>query len=213
MPCGRPTLYVPPAFAEEDLETLHGLIERHPFATLVSVVEGLPFGTHLPMLLDREASARGTLEGHFARANPHWRALDGETPALAIFHGPHAYVSPSGYASAPAVPTWNYVAVHVIGKPHVVTDPSALSAMVDRAVETFERGQREPWRARLPDDYRAKMLKGIVGFRLEIERLEGKLKLSQNKSPADREGVLRALEASGHPDDAALAAFTRERLG
>ena len=206
-------MHVPPAFAEEDLETLHGLIERHPFATLVSVVGGLPYATHLPLLLDRAASAKGTLEGHFARGNPHWRALDGETPALAIFHGPHAYISPSWFESAPAVPTWNYVAVHAVGKPRLVQDALALSALVDRTVETFERGRKSPWKPVLPEDYRAKMLKGIVGFTLEIERLEGKLKLSQNKPREDREGVIRALEESGHPEDAALAALTRERLG
>ena len=205
-------MYVPSAFAESDLETLHGLMERYPFATIVSPVEGLHHATHLPLLLDRKATVNGTLEGHFARGNPHWRCLDGETQVLVIFHGPHAYISPSCYETAPAVPTWNYAAVHVAGKPRLIKDPAALSALVDRMVETFERGRSDPWKAELPPDYRAMMLKGIVGFTLDIERIEGKLKLSQNRSLADREGVIRELEASGHPEDADRAALTRSKL-
>ncbi len=205
-------MHVPPAFAENDPALLHGLMDAHPFATLVSVVEGLPFATHLPLLLDPAASPRGTLSGHVARANPHWRTFDGAAPALAIFHGPHAYVSPSWYVTFPAVPTWNYAVVHAIGRPRLVEDPAALSALVDRTVETFERAREDRWRPALPEGYREKMLKGIVGFTLEIERIEGKLKLSQNKPQADREGVIRALESSGHPDAAALAALTRSRL-
>lgn len=205
-------MHVPPAFAESDPALLHGLMEAHPFATLVSVVEGLPFATHLPLLVDPAASPRGTLSGHVARANPHWRTFDGATPALAIFHGPHAYVSPSWYVTFPAVPTWNYAVVHAIGRPRLVEDPAALSALVDRTVETFERAREDRWQPALPEAYRERMLQGIVGFTLDIERLEGKLKLSQNKPQADREGVIRELEASGHPDAAALAALTRSKL-
>jgi transcriptional regulator len=205
-------MYAPPHFEVSDLAGLHALVERHPFATLVSTVAGEPFATHLPLLLDRAAGPQGSLTGHVARANPHWRAFDGETPALAIFHGPHAYVSPSWYAQGPAVPTWNYAAVHVYGRPLAFEDPAHLEPLVDRMVATFEAGQASPWSGALPEAFKAGMLRAIVGLRLEIGRIEGKWKLGQNRSRADQEGVLRALEASGSPEDAGLAAFTRARM-
>src|SRR5262249_39789477 len=113
------SMYIPGAFAVEDRAVLYDFLDRFGFATLVSVVDGAPFGPPLPMLLDREG---GRLLGHVARANPHWHGFDGEREALVVFHGPHAYVSPSWYAAALAVPTWNYAAVHVYGRPRPVTD-------------------------------------------------------------------------------------------
>src|SRR5437899_3081762 len=129
-------MYIPTAFRADDRAALYDLIERHGFGTLVTVIDGLPFATHLPFLIDRE---RGVLLGHVARANPHGRALDGPGESLAIFQGPHGYVSPSWYLTAPAVPTWNYAAVHVYGVPRPF-DEARLLDLLARLVRKYESG-------------------------------------------------------------------------
>jgi transcriptional regulator len=199
-------MYIPTAFRADDRSALYDLIDRHGFGTLVSVIDGTPFATHLPLLLDR---GRGVLLGHVARANPHWHALAGSAEALAIFHGPHAYVSPSWYAPAPAVPTWNYAAVHVYGTPRLL-DEAGLRDLVGRLVEQYESGRARPWTMDLPEDYMGKMLRAIVGFEIPIERIEGKFKLSQNRSTEDRAGVIAAL-AAGSAEERALAEFMKAR--
>jgi transcriptional regulator len=200
-------MYIPTAFRVEDRPLLYDLIDRYSFATLVSTVDGAPFATHLPVLLDR---ARDVLLAHVARANPHWRAFDGRSEALALFQGPHAYVSPSWYAVAPAVPTWDYAAVHVRGVPRLLTDVE-LSDLLDRLVTKYESGRPRPWRMDLPADYRRKMTQAVVGFEVPVTHLEGKFKFSQNRSAEDRAGVLRELEA-GDGDARALAALMRHVL-
>ena len=196
-------MYIPGAFAVEDRTALFDLIERHGFATLISVVDGVPFATHLPMLLDRE---RNLLLGHVARANPHWHSFDGVCEGLVIFQGPHAYVSPSWYTIAPAVPTWNYAAVHVSGAPQLFQDEERLEQLLTRLVSKYEDGREQPWRYDLPDDYRRKMLQGIVGFELPIARIEGKFKFGQNRSADDRRGMLEHLRA-GDAESQELAAM------
>ena len=206
-------MYIPPAFREERVEVLHDLMRRHSFATLVSVLDGELFSTHLPLLLDPTAGEHGTLIGHLARANPHWRAFDraGEpssagSETLAIFHGPHAYVSPSWYETEVAVPTWNYVAVHAYGRPRVIEDLERLKHVLRDMVDTYESGFERPWSVdRLPEEYVAAMAANVVGFEIPISRLEGKLKLSQNRSAADRRGVIAALRATGSAEDGAAA--------
>src|SRR5207237_1079539 len=152
---------------------LDDLIERHGFGTLVTVIDGAPFATHLPFLLDRE---RGLLLGHVARANPHWRALGNGAESLAIFRGPHGYVSPSWYATGPAVPTWTFAAVHVYGVPRLLDDEARLLDLLRRLVDQYESGRERPWAMDLPADYLKKMLGGIVGFEMPIGRMEGKFK-------------------------------------
>src|SRR5688572_2480299 len=120
-------MYVPKHFSESDPETLTGIVAAYGFATLVTDVDGAPSATHVPLLLEGNCAPGGRLVGHVARANPHWRSFDGRT-ALAIFHGPHGYVSPRWYATSPAVPTWNYAAVHAYGAPRVIDDPVWTSA-------------------------------------------------------------------------------------
>jgi transcriptional regulator len=195
-------MYIPTAFRADDRTALYDLIERHGFGTLVTVLDGAPFATHLPFLIDRD---RGVLLGHVARVNPHARALDGGAEALIIFQGPHAYVSPSWYATAPAVPTWNYAAVHVYGVPGLLDEPRLLD-LLDRLVSKYESWRERPWTMDLPADYQQKMLRGIVGFEVPIGRIEGKFKLSQNRSTEDRAGVIRALEAGG-AEEQMLAEF------
>ncbi|RIL06693.1 MAG: FMN-binding negative transcriptional regulator [Proteobacteria bacterium] len=199
-------MYVPPHFAETDVASLHARMRAHSFATLVSWLDGAPFATHVPLLLDAERGPLGTLVGHVARANPHARAFDGAAPSLAIFAGPHAYVSPRWYATSPNVPTWNYVAVHATGRVRAVEDAARVRALLARSAALYEAGADAPWSPDAAPAYVEKLLRGIAAFELPIERLEGKRKLSQNKKPSDRAGVVAALRAQGDEASAAIAA-------
>ena len=203
-------MYVPDHFREARPAVLHDFVRDHSFGTLVSHVDGEPFATHLPFLLDAGRGPHGTLRAHLARANPHWRSFQEGTTSLVIFQGPHAYVSPSWYATPVAVPTWNYTAVHVHGQPRLVEDREELRALVDDTVRLYEQLYPEPWRMdRLDEALVDKMLDNIVGFEITIDRLEGKLKLSQNRSAADREGVIAALTRQGDEQSLAVAALMR----
>ena len=205
-------MYIPEHFREARTEVLHDFIRRHSFGTVVSQVDGEPFATHLPFLLDVGRGPHGTLRAHLARANPHWRAFQKDGVALVMFQGPHAYISPSWYATPVAVPTWNYTAVHAYGRARVVEDREALRALVDETVRAYEQAYPEPWRMdRLDDAVVEKLLDNIVGFEIQIDRLEGKLKLSQNRSATDREGVIAALTRQGDEQSAGVAALMRER--
>jgi transcriptional regulator len=199
-------MYVPASFAETDRERLYAFLDEHSFAALVTAGAQAPFASHLPVLLDRE---RGVLLGHLARANPHWRSFDG-ADALVIFTGPHGYVSPAWYETTPAVPTWNFTAVHVYGPARAVTEEAALSDIVDRLARKYEGDPA--WLRQLPPDFRRKMLQGIVGVEVAVGRVEGKFKLSQNKSRQDRLGVLANLERRGDEESRRLAAAMREQL-
>jgi transcriptional regulator len=193
-------VYVPPPFAVADESALFDFIDAHGFAVLVTAAPDGPIVTHLPLLLDRPTR---TLVGHVARANGHWRRF-ADGPAVAVFAGPHGYVSPTWYATTPSVPTWNYTAVHVASRPRAVDAPAWVGEAVDALSRKYEAGRPRPWSGELPAAYRAKMLAAVVGVELPIERIEGKFKLSQNRSPADRAGVAAGLEADGNPDLAAL---------
>src|SRR5437868_2466251 len=177
-------MYIPAVFAESDLSKLHDFIEQNSFGLLVSQVDGLPFATHLPFLLDRAAGPHGTLIGHVARANPQWREAGGQT-ALAVFSGPHAYVSPTWYEAEQVVPTWNYVTVHASGRLQIVEDHDALLAIVRDSVRFYEQTMPQPWAFNDSGTFADRMLGQIVGFRIEVERIEGKWKLNQNH-PAER---------------------------
>jgi transcriptional regulator len=215
-------MYVPDHFAEGDVGTLHALMRAHSFAQLVTARAGeAPFATHLPLVLDAERGELGTLIGHVARANAHWRAFDGKTPALALFSGPHAYVSARWYPSARQVPTWNYVAVHATGAPHLVDDPARAFELLrtlmaehegtlPEAARALGKGPREL--ADIPFAHLDKLLRGIVAFELPIERIEGKRKLSQNKKPAERRALIAGLRAVGDRDALALAELMQATL-
>jgi transcriptional regulator len=201
-------MYVPASFRVEDLNELYRFIEVFGFATVVTNVDGAFDVSHVPLLLDRE---RRVLLGHLARPNRHRETLAAGLSTLAIFNGPHAYVSPSWYAIHPAVPTWNYAVVHVTGTPRLLDD-DATKSIVRQMVHKYENHRENPWAYDLPADYESKMLAGIVGFELPIERIEGKFKLGQNRSVEDQQGMLSGLREDG-PDGSALANFitVRER--
>ena len=199
-------MYVPQHFAG-DAAAIDEIVASHDFALLVTTGAQGPEATHLPLLLDRSRGPQGTLLGHLARANPHAEALDGRD-ALAIFSGPHGYVSPRWYAAASAVPTWNYVAVHVHGRARVVRDKARLVELVDTLSRRYEGDG--PWSvAGLPERFLAGMVEGIVGLEIDIERIDAKFKLSQNRPPGDRRNVIAELERGGDAGGAALAATMR----
>jgi transcriptional regulator len=206
-------MYIPAHFAVTEAEKLASVIQRNSFALLVTQHEGAPFATHLPLLFSPDGKGGGTLEGHVARANPQWQDLARGEEALAVFTGPHAYVSPSWYSQHPSVPTWNYVAVHAYGVATLHEDAAWLGKLVRRLVAVYEAGQTSPWQPELPPDYERNMLRGIVGFELAITRLEGKFKLSQNRTEADRQGVHFALSSSQRDEDQRLAqSMAEEKL-
>lgn len=204
-------MYIPPSFREERLDVLHDVIRKHSFGTLVSQHDGTLIASHLPFLLRPDAETPGVLLGHMARANPQWRDFHSGTEVLALFQGPHGYISPSWYEMRETVPTWNYEVVHAYGVATVIEDPTAVRAMLDATVAVYEAALPEPWSTnRVSGDLVDKLQRAIVGFEIRITRLEGKRKLSQNRSEADQHGVLEALRRTGAHD---LANLMEEVLG
>ena len=207
-------MYRPPHFREDRLAAQHALIRAHPLGLLISAgAEGL-LASPLPFLLDAEASPVGTLRCHLARANPHWRALAGAAEVLVAFTGAEAYVTPSWYASkrehGRVVPTWNYATVQARGAARVIEDPAWLAEHVGALTRSQETGRAEPWAVSdAPAPFIAAQLRGIVGVEIVVARLDGKLKASQNRPPADRLGVAQGLEAE-NPAGSAMARVVRE---
>jgi transcriptional regulator len=201
-------MYTPSTFQVSNQALILSFIDRYDFATLVTLPStGGVCVTHVPLLLDR-SGGRPVLVGHLARANEHWRHFDGNTASVAIFHGPHGYVSPNWYESKPAVPTWNYAVVHAHGCPRVMGDPNSVSNILEALVEKNESHRPDPWSTReLPADFSEHMRSQIVAFEMPIDRFESKFKLGQNRSREDREGTIRGLVADGSPGAAALADF------
>lgn len=200
-------MYVPAAFAVSETAALHDLIDEYGFGSLITSAGDAPAVTHLPFLIDRERGPLGTLVCHMARANPHWRALAGQ-PALVVFMGPHGYVSPTWYAAQPAVPTWNYAAVHASGHARLVEDRDRLRDIVAQLTAHHEAGRLPQWSVEsLPAAFMDNMLRGIVGVEIPIAGLEGKRKLSQNRAAANRAQVIAALGGSDACSDRALGAY------
>lgn len=197
-------MYIPEHFKETRPDRLSALIESHPFGMLVTAPDGVPCVSHLPLLYDRAAGPRGKLIGHLARANPQWQHLSAGSEVLAIFQGPHAYVSPSWYAT-PGVPTWNYAVVHLRGVPRLVDGGPELATLLERLTRVHESAQPSPWQPALAGTRQAALLDLIVGFEIDITDVQGKFKLSQNRPAEDRQRVIDALNQSGNPGDAALA--------
>lgn len=183
-------MYIPPHFRVDDSETLTAFLCDNSFASLVTFANGEPFATHLPLLFRPETN---TLIGHLAKANPQVAHLEHTENVLAIFTGPHGYISPRWYTHAPAVPTWNYTAVHVYGKPTLITEPEALTERVLALEAHFE-----PEPIAYDPTFLAPKLKGIVGVEIAIERIEGKFKLSQNIPTESRAKVMDTLKAEGN---------------
>jgi transcriptional regulator len=198
-------VYVPAHFKEDSVDILHDMIRGSGLATLVSMTADGLLASHAPMMLEADPAPYGTLIGHLAKANPHARVADPGVPTLVIFQGPDGYITPSYYAAkqehGKVVPTWNYAAIHAYGTLEVVEDQAGLLEIVTRLTNLYETRRAQPWAVSdAPEDFIQGMLRGIVGLRLRISRLEGKLKMSQNRPAKDQLGVAAGLRHDGRED-------------
>lgn len=209
-------MYQPPHFREDRIEVQHDLIRAHPLGLLITAGPGGLMANPIPMLIYPEGSERGTLRAHLARGNPQWRELSAVAECLVVFQGPQEYVTPSWYPTkqetGKVVPTWNYVTVHAHGELEFFEEKERLLSLVTRLTEKHEGKRAQPWAVSdAPIDYIEAHLKGIVGFRLPIARIEGKWKMSQNRNREDRQGVVAGLgEASGPLEEAVAKIMARE---
>lgn len=211
-------MYVPRHFEESRTENLHAFVRAQPFATLVTLAADGLAADHLPLELDTAPAPFGTLVGHVARANPVWRQASTEVDALAIFSGPHGYVSPGWYPTkqetGKVVPTWNYAVVHAYGRLRFIEDATWLRALVERLTHRYEAGRTAPWAVSdAPNDFIDALLGAIVGVEMVVTRMVGKWKLSQNRPAPDRDGVLRGLGDEPAPAAADLATLMRRAFG
>jgi len=188
-------------------------MRRYSFATLITA-HAKAVVSHLPMIFDETAGTEGTLYGHFARPNTHWQLDHQRLESIAIFHGPHAYISPTFYPDgALAVPTWNYATVHVSGHLRLIEDMEEAKGVIARLIRFYESGNAKPWANPLPTELFEKMMRGIVVFEMPVKTIEGKYKLSQNRSIADQRGAIAGLRARGDSEANMLADFAAEYLG
>lgn len=193
-------MYQPPAFREDRIEVLHGLIKAHPLATLVCLSEEGLLANHVPLILHADLGDKGTLRGHVARANPIWKTFTPDVDVLAVFQGVEHYITPSWYPAkkehGKVVPTWNYAVVHAHGPLSVHKDPEWLLSQVESLTTEHEADRQAPWAVSdAPDDFVQRQLRGIIGIEIPIARIDGKWKMSQNRDDADRLGVIEGLEA------------------
>ncbi len=208
-------MYLPPLFREDRLDVQHELIRRFPLGLLITAGPGGLIANPIPFLIAPEASEQGTLQAHFARANPQWRELAAVEECLVVFQGPQDYVTPSWYATkretGKVVPTWNYATVHAWGRPRIIDDADWLQGQIDRLTRSQEDQRQAPWQVGdAPEPFIAGQLKGIIGLEIPIARSEGKWKMSQNRPEADRLGVIAGFREQGHGSEA-MAAMVEER--
>lgn len=201
-------MYIPKYFKITDEKMAHDVIKEHSFATLFSQHNGMPFATHLPLILNKENSY---LYGHFARPNPQWQDIKNQT-VLAIFHGPHCYISPSWYETNKAVPTWNYVTVHVYGEVELLEDDNELLGSLHDMVLKYETPESTYRLEDVDAEFLAGMNKGVQGFKIKINRVEGKVKLNQNHSLQRQELVINQLEQKSNTDEQQIAKLMKANI-
>ncbi len=202
-------MYIPRFNEESRPEVLHALIKSRPFATLITLGASGLVATHLPMVFDPSDGTHGTLRCHLSRANTQWRELNPAVEALAIFTGPEHYITPSWYPEksedGKVVPTWNYAVVHAYGQITLVEDPAWLLTHLKSLTTQHESSFEHPWKVTdAPEDYIASQMRGIIGIELPIRRLEGKWKVSQNKSEPTRSSIEQGLEDLNTPQSLAM---------
>lgn len=209
-------MYLPAHFEEARTDVLHALMREHPLATLVVSAESGLLANHIPMQISAEPTPWGTLRGHVARANPLWKDYRDGTEALAIFQGPQTYISPALYPSkqttGEVVPTWNYAVAHARGTLRFIHEVEWLSGFVSGLTDAHEAARAQPWKMQdAPPMYLEKMLKLIVGFELSISSIRGKWKLGQNRTAADRQGLVQGLQRTEDADSRELARLLAAR--
>ena len=205
-------MYIPEHFRVRDHADALAFMRANPFTILVSSTDDGPFATHLPLVI-RENGDELILRGHVAKANPHWRYLEQQPLCMAIFHGPHSYISPVNYNSREVVPTWNYGAVHVYGNAGIFAAPDQLLTVLHELIPMFEPAYADQW-ASLNQAYRDRMLSHIVGFEIAVTKIEAKFKLSQNRTKEEQENIIESLRSAPDTTVSGTAALMREqRLG
>jgi len=209
-------MYIPKANEETRIPVLHDLIATAPLASLVTLTSSGLLASHIPMVLDDDGSEFGVLRGHISRANPQWKDMTASVDALAIFAGHHHYISaswyPGKYEDGKEVPTWNYVVVHAYGPLKLVEDAQWLMAHLERLTDVNEAGSSAPWKVSdAPAEFIRSMLNGIIGVELPIRRLEGKWKVSQNRTEKDRKGVIEGLTKLNTPESLAMKELVANR--
>jgi transcriptional regulator len=198
-------MYTPEYFKETNPECISALIKDNSFGTLITVPNGgVPFVSHLPFLYESPADSNGKLLGHMARTNPQWQHFLLDSEVLAIFQGPHADISPSWYSS-PGVPTWNYAVIHSRGKARLIEDKPELETLLEQLTQVHESHMPNPWKPELTDEQNSKLLDMIVGFEIEITDIQGKFKLSQNRSLEDQQRIIEELNQSNNQNESAIA--------
>jgi len=202
-------LYIPEFNRIEDRAITLAFMRANPFAILISPSENGPLATHLPLLVE-ERAGQVFLRGHFAKANHHWSILEQEHESLIIFHGPHAYISPSLYEIRESVPTWNYAAVHVYGKGRLIKETTAAESLLADLIAQFDASYYQQWKT-FSDEYRDKMLRRIVAFEFEASRVETKFKLGQNRTQAEQQNLIQALERNPDTAVSGVAALMRQQ--
>lgn len=204
---GPETVYIPKVQRVEDRQFLHDVMDEFSFVDLVTATPTIRI-THIPVVLDRKKGPYGTIIGHISKNNPQQQAFDGAVPAVIVFHGPESYISPTWYAKAEAVPTWNFAVVHASGKLKAITEKAALHELLANLIHKFEG--RYPSStydfSKLPDNYVYPMMGGIVGFEMQIDGLEGKFKLGHDRSEEDRQSIVKHLPGAWH--EPTMAEFT-----
>jgi transcriptional regulator len=208
-------MYNPSQFQETRLDVLHGLIRSKPLATLVTLTPDGLVANHIPLFLRVDGTPCGTLVGHVARSNPLWHATDTATQILAIFQGPHAYISPSWYATkqehGKVVPTWNYAVVHAKGTLRAIDDPVWVRAQLQDLTRHQEAAFAKPWAVDdAPREYTDKLLAALVGIEIPISQLSGKWKVSQNQPPVNQVGVVQGLADGGGDEAGAMADLVKQ---
>jgi transcriptional regulator len=207
-------MYIPKHFELQDRQAIFDLMRQNSFATVVNIVDGLPFATHVPVTIRPDMGEMGSLRTHLARANPQWQAFAEDTEILLVFQGDHSYVSPLWYTKHPSVPTWVYMTVHVYAKPRIVSQPEEVKALLLEMVETYEGSDAKAWKMQdLPESYLNGMIQGIVAVELEITRMQGVLKLDQHKNEGDRRGVVEALQKSAFETERAVGVAMAQTSG
>ncbi|WP_086929513.1 FMN-binding negative transcriptional regulator [Agarilytica rhodophyticola] len=193
-------MHIPKKFRQQDMDLLKGVIREYPFATLITHSEHGLNANHIPMLLSETSGGKDALHGHIARANPLWQEVPDQAEALVVFNGPHCYISPNHYPTkhetGKAVPTWNYIAVHVKGVISFVKEREWIHSMIDSLSREHERSEKQPWSVSdAPLDYIQKMLPAVVGIEISITSISGQWKLSQNQPEQNQTGVIKGLSA------------------
>jgi transcriptional regulator len=188
------SLYIPQPHLVKDRKFLHDFMDEFAFVDLVTATPTIRI-THIPVILDRTAGKYGTIRGHISRQNVQSKTFDGQQPAVIVFRGPHSYISPTWYVKTDVVPTWNFAVVHASGKLNPVADKKALHDLLAKLIGKFEKSATYDF-AKLRDDYKYGLMAGIIGFEMEIELIEGKFKLGQERSAADKEAILRNLRSA-----------------